>query len=157
MVGYGSNNMTGSSLIVVHWQRSFLAISTCYKMLAQHCTHDTAGHYAIACNVSMLQWCWTGSTAQCLRAEGLHYSASFMCGFVCGFTKQELEMEKCVLSDIPAIVLFTLQQQLQYTDQSQTYKVDSDLGVWTFRAWISIFIDEVILSQYLLQYVHYFF
>ena len=46
-----SNNTTGSSLIVLHWQRSFLAVSACYKMLTQHYTRDTAGHYAIACNV----------------------------------------------------------------------------------------------------------
>ena len=51
MVSYRSNNTTGSSLIVLHWQRSFLAISACYKMLTQHYTRDTAGHYAIACNV----------------------------------------------------------------------------------------------------------
>ena len=51
MVGYRSNNTTGSSLIVVHWQRSFLVISACYKLLTRHCTCDTAGHYAITCNV----------------------------------------------------------------------------------------------------------
>ena len=51
MVSYRSNNTTGSSLIVLHWQRSFLAVSACYKMLTQHYTRDTAGHYAIACNV----------------------------------------------------------------------------------------------------------
>ena len=51
MVSYRSNNTTGSSLIILHWQRSFLAISACYKMLTQHYTRDTAGHYAIACNV----------------------------------------------------------------------------------------------------------
>ena len=47
-----SNNTTGSSQIVAHWQRSFLAICTCYKLLTRHCmlsgTRDTAGHYAIA-------------------------------------------------------------------------------------------------------------
>ena len=51
MVGYRSNKTTGSSLIIVHWQRSLLAISTCYKLLTQHCTRDTAGHYTIVCNV----------------------------------------------------------------------------------------------------------
>ena len=51
MVGYRPNNTTGSSMIIVHWQRGFLAISACYKMLTQHCTHDIAAHYAIACNV----------------------------------------------------------------------------------------------------------
>ena len=51
MVSYRSNNTTGSSLIVLHWQRSFLAVSACYKMLTQHYTRDTAGYYAIACNV----------------------------------------------------------------------------------------------------------
>ena len=45
MVSYRSNNTTGSSLIVLHWQRSFLAISACYKMLTQHCTRDIARHY----------------------------------------------------------------------------------------------------------------
>ena len=52
MVSYRSNNMTGLSLIVLHWQRSFLAISACYKMLTQHYTRDTAGHDAIA----HMQW-----------------------------------------------------------------------------------------------------
>ena len=45
------NNATGSSPIVARWQRSFLAICAFYKLLTWHCTHDTAGHYAIACNV----------------------------------------------------------------------------------------------------------
>ena len=50
-LGYRSNNTTGSSLIVAHWQRSFLAICACYKLLTGHCTRDTAGHYAITCDV----------------------------------------------------------------------------------------------------------
>ena len=37
------------SLIVAHWQRSFLAICACYKLLTLHCTRETAG--AIVCNV----------------------------------------------------------------------------------------------------------
>ena len=36
MVDYRSNSTTGSSLIVVHWQRSFLAISACYKLLIRN-------------------------------------------------------------------------------------------------------------------------
>ena len=36
MVDYRSNNTTGSSLIVVHWQRSFLVISACYKLLIRN-------------------------------------------------------------------------------------------------------------------------
>ena len=33
MVSPRSNNTTGSSLIIVHWQRSFLVICACYKLL----------------------------------------------------------------------------------------------------------------------------
>ena len=36
MASSRSSNMTGSSLIVAHWQRSFLAICACYKLLTQH-------------------------------------------------------------------------------------------------------------------------
>jgi hypothetical protein len=37
MISHRSIKTTGSSLIIAHWQISFLAISACYKLLTWHC------------------------------------------------------------------------------------------------------------------------
>ena len=51
MVSDRSNKTTGSSLIVAHWQISFLAFWACYKLLTRHCCmtnvillHNTQSH-----------------------------------------------------------------------------------------------------------------
>ena len=85
MVSHRSNNTTGSSRIVAHWQRSFLAVQTADTALYGTCT---AGYYAIACNVhscgySWLQpvivgsnnivLYWTCNTAQWTCPEAMHH------------------------------------------------------------------------------------
>ena len=83
MVSYRSNNTTGSSLIVLHWQRSFLAISACHKMLTQYYTRDTTGHYAIVLGSPLayrmhVSICTNAVLLIACAPRVLHYSASFL-------------------------------------------------------------------------------
>ena len=91
--------MTGLSLIVAHWQRSFLAICAYYKLLTQHCTrycwtvhnvHSCGKVTSLTLDIVLESMCsnvgHAVATAQCLRAEGLHYSASYSIQHLYGCT-----------------------------------------------------------------------
>ena len=59
MVDYRPNNTTGSSLIVCHWQRGFLAIAKCWHSVAHMILLDITQSHAMCIFVVTLTVCCT--------------------------------------------------------------------------------------------------